>query len=461
VLQVGGLAQDHNLSATDPLTAEQYLHRNPPRPVRFVSDSSPGGDLIAEAVSAFAACALAFADADALRAARLRAHARTLYTWMASVKQAGTRYSDASADFQATYPSSDPHANMMAAAAWMHRLTREERYVEDAQAFHKQARALEGEPVVNWSNPLPVRPWSLAGTSLPCHRDLPTVRAAHLVAVDDVVYRTHRLTDASRFSRWHAAQQAHPAATLRIRLQEAKLLLLEQRPGDADAWLPSLQAWVDDRMTGADASYTPKGLWFVDRWGPLRNAAMAAHVALRTAAFVDSRSVGPDDARQLVWAHYARCFASQQMRYIMGSAGHSFVTGWGAAPPARPHHRNALCAYVTKGEDCTFATFNEPGRKFANVLSGALVGGPGANDQWRDTQVNLFSSQVSTEYNAALVSGAALRAHVVALRENQIARLPNCNTLWCDCDEPSRPCSLSQDTLLKRTRATVQVPADS
>ena len=53
---------------------------------------------------------------------------------------------------------------------------------------------------------------------------------------------------------------------------------------------------------------------------------------------------------QIVWAHHARCFGKQQLEYIMGtsptSPGRSFVTGWGASPPTRPHHRNALCAYV-------------------------------------------------------------------------------------------------------------------
>ena len=73
--------------------------------------------------------------------------------------QSGTRYSDADPDFAATYKSKTPHAHMMAAAAWMHRLTKEERYAADAVQFHGLARALQGEPIVNWGNPLQVRTW--------------------------------------------------------------------------------------------------------------------------------------------------------------------------------------------------------------------------------------------------------------------------------------------------------------
>ena len=79
--QVGDLAIDHNLTARDPLAAEQYLGRPPPRPVLFITD------LIAEVVSAFAAASLVFDASDKPRALRLREHARYLYAWMASPEQ--------------------------------------------------------------------------------------------------------------------------------------------------------------------------------------------------------------------------------------------------------------------------------------------------------------------------------------------------------------------------------------
>jgi hypothetical protein len=85
---VGDLTIDHNLTASDPLAAEQYVKLPQPRPVLFVSDANPGSDLIAEVVSAFAATSLVFKDRNNALALQLREHARNLYKWMKSDPQA-------------------------------------------------------------------------------------------------------------------------------------------------------------------------------------------------------------------------------------------------------------------------------------------------------------------------------------------------------------------------------------
>jgi hypothetical protein len=112
---------------------------------------------------------------------------------------------------------------------------------------------------------------------------------------------------------------------------------------------------------------------------------------------------------QVVWAHHARCFARQQMNYIMGSTGHSFVTDWGFNAPKKPHHRGASCGYVLLNEVCDqktwYARDNQP---FPNVLPGALVGGPNLYDEWKDSHLDFVASEVALDYNAALLSGALL-----------------------------------------------------
>ena len=111
---------------------------------------------------------------------------------------------------------------------------------------------------------------------------------------------------------------------------------------------------------------------------------------------------------QVVWAHHARCFARQQMNYIMGSTGHSFVTDWGFNPPEKPHHRPASCGYVLLEEICTLATWGNTQRAFPNVLTGALVGGPNLYDEWEDNHLDFIASEVALDYNAALLSGVLL-----------------------------------------------------
>ena len=111
---------------------------------------------------------------------------------------------------------------------------------------------------------------------------------------------------------------------------------------------------------------------------------------------------------QVVWAHHARCFARQQMNYIMGSTGHSFVTDWGFNPPEKPHHRPASCGYVLLQEECDLRTWDDTQRAFPNVLTGALVGGPNLYDEWEDNHLDFVASEVALDYNAALLSGVLL-----------------------------------------------------
>ena len=59
-------------------------------------------------------------------------------------------------------------------------------------------------------------------------------------------------------------------------------------------------------------------------------------------------------------------------------------------------------------EFCDAEAWNDPNRKFANVLPGGLVGGPDLNDAWQDDHTNFVQSEVALDYNAALVSGANL-----------------------------------------------------
>lgn len=239
-----------------------------------------------------------------------------------------------------------PHAHMMLAAAWMFRLTNEQQYETDATSFHSRAREQAINPVVGWRNPL----------------------------------------------------------------QEAKLILLEDNENSEGTWLPGLMEWVDAQMFSDDVQYSRKGLWQTPRegaahGGALANAAGVANVALRTAAIADNLATTEEDGWQVVWAFHARCFARQQLDYIMGSTGRSFVTGWGEDPPVQPAHRGASCAYVAKGTTCNGKQWADPTLKFANTLPGALVGGPNLYDEFEDNHLQEIQSRVSVDSNAALLGG--------------------------------------------------------
>jgi hypothetical protein len=55
---------------------------------------------------------------------------------------------------------------------------------------------------------------------------------------------------------------------------------------------------------------------------------------------------------------------------------------------------------------CDWNTFNSPDPNF-HVLTGALVGGPDANDNYVDSRSDYISNEVTTDYNAGFQSAVA------------------------------------------------------
>lgn len=81
--------------------------------------------------------------------------------------------------------------------------------------------------------------------------------------------------------------------------------------------------WVVD-----SAPKTPKGLVFLSQWGPLRHASNALFTCLAAA----KAGINTDKYRT---------FAKQQIDYMLGNGGRSFVCGFGNNPPQRPHHASS------------------------------------------------------------------------------------------------------------------------
>ncbi|CAL4122327.1 unnamed protein product [Meganyctiphanes norvegica] len=130
---------------------------------------------------------------------------------------------------------------------------------------------------------------------------------------------------------------------------------------------------------------TPKGLLFISKSGALRYAANSAYICLQIGNIRNTKPV-----------YYE--FSRKQIDYMLGDTGRSYVIGFGKNPPKRPNHRSSSCANAPV--PCNWDTFNthEPN---ANVLYGALVGGPDINDSYEDKRSNYISNRVSLDYNAA------------------------------------------------------------
>ncbi|MCY7779499.1 glycoside hydrolase family 9 protein [Bacillus haynesii] len=137
-------------------------------------------------------------------------------------------------------------------------------------------------------------------------------------------------------------------------------------------------------------TYTPGGLAWLEQWGALRYASNAAFLA-----FVYSDWV--DDTEK---AKRYRDFAVRQMQYMLGDnpQQRSFVVGYGKNPPKHPHHRTAHGSWADQ--------MNVP-ENHRHTLYGALVGGPGRDDSYRDDITDYVSNEVAIDYNAAFTGNVA------------------------------------------------------
>ena len=155
---------------------------------------------------------------------------------------------------------------------------------------------------------------------------------------------------------------------------------------DARRWL---DFWTVG-LKGERIHHTPGGLAWLDQWGSLRYAANTAFLAL-------VYSDGLKDEQLKTRYHD---FAARQINYMLGEnpARRSYVVGFGANPPIRPHHRTSHGSWAND--------MNTPADS-RHILYGALVGGPDRNDAYKDERGNFVSNEVATDYNAGFTSALA------------------------------------------------------
>ena len=133
---------------------------------------------------------------------------------------------------------------------------------------------------------------------------------------------------------------------------------------------------------------TPKGFLWLDKWGASRHNQNAMFLMIYAAHLTrDTKQIGR-----------AVCLARSQVRYLLGSTtGQSFVVGRGPSWPKQPHHRAASCPLAPT--PCGWDYFNSP-KPNPQVLLGALVGGPGLNDEFEDERSDYIKNEVAIDYNS-------------------------------------------------------------
>ncbi|XP_006822158.1 endoglucanase A-like [Saccoglossus kowalevskii] len=150
-----------------------------------------------------------------------------------------------------------------------------------------------------------------------------------------------------------------------------------------------------------DLPYSPNGMVFRHEWGSLRYSTSTAFIALSLA------EAGPKRTLYRKWA-------KGQVDIAMGSTGRSFVVGFGSNPPTQPHHRGSSCPDLPASCDWPEYRSTDPNPK---TLYGALVGGPGENDEYSDKRDNYYQNEVTLDFNAGFQSAVAGLRHLQLIGE--------------------------------------------
>jgi len=158
---------------------------------------------------------------------------------------------------------------------------------------------------------------------------------------------------------------------------------------------PAYKKCVDNFLGQLDsATYTPKGLIFVDNWGSNRHAGNNALLCAQLA------EMGYQNTKCDKFVH-------DQIGYLLGDTGRSYMVGFGKNPPLRPHHRASSCPDMPA--PCGDNEKNSPAPN-PQTLTGALVGGPDNWDNYNDARDDYISNEVAIDYNAGFQGAVAYLA---------------------------------------------------
>ncbi len=171
-------------------------------------------------------------------------------------------------------------------------------------------------------------------------------------------------------------------------------LLLPQP--QAQPYLSVVSSYLHSWAAGQNGvTLTPKGLSYLSPWGPLRYSCSAA-----TIGAIYIKRVPSDPL-----AGQFRQWISQQINYVLGSNGsYSYLIGFGDRYPMRSHNRGSSCDGPTGpcGYDQFNADISNP-----NILKGAMVGGPDANDVYQDSRSNYQGGEPACDYITSLLGPLA------------------------------------------------------
>ncbi|KAF8607612.1 Six-hairpin glycosidase [Ceratobasidium sp. AG-I] len=158
-----------------------------------------------------------------------------------------------------------------------------------------------------------------------------------------------------------------------------------------------IETYFKNFWPGGSVKQTAKGLSYPFSWGSLRYAAATGFLMMAY-----SKTIGYTNPNSTQTISYA----AQQINYMLGDCGRSWVVGFGENSPIRPYHKSSYNSFIdyplrgqdngVQGEDFLHSTTVN---RF--ILYGALEGGPAWDDTFKDDRSAYEFTEVTQDYNAA------------------------------------------------------------
>ncbi|KAL3618016.1 hypothetical protein CASFOL_038337 [Castilleja foliolosa] len=315
----------------------------------------PGSDLAGETAAALAAASIAFKPYDSAYSNLLLVHAKQIFSFANRFRGL---YDNSIGNAKQFYTSSGYFDELLWAATWIHRATNEEYYLK--------------------------------------------------YVVDNCVTLGGTGWAVREFS-WD-----NKYAGVQILLTK---VLLDGAGGKYTSTLQQYQAKADyftcaclQKNDGYNVRLTPGGLIYTREWNNMQYPASAAFLlAVYSDYLSKSNSVIKCPDAQ-IHSQDLLNFAKSQADYILGNNPRSisYLVGYGQNYPTHVHHRGASITSISSLQSSVgcvegFETWYKRSLANPNIIHGALVGGPNANDEFSDDRSNYEQTEPTLTGTAPLI----------------------------------------------------------
>eukprot|EP01133_Synstelium_polycarpum_P007343 gene7343-8552_t len=172
------------------------------------------------------------------------------------------------------------------------------------------------------------------------------------------------------------------------------LILAKLFPSNG-TYTKDIEDYLNWWLPGGGVPYTPGGLAWIRQWAPCRYSATTAFLMSVYGTVGDKYST----------------FTKKQVSYILGDNPNkqSFIVGYGPNHPINPHHRSSHHSLTDNIANPINNTY---------LLLGALVGGPGQDDSYKDDRTDYVKNEVALDYQAGFLGAISYMASIANNNNN-------------------------------------------